>query len=327
MEQPVNWGILGTGDIARQFASDIALAPEARLAGVASRRQETADRFGDAHRVPRRYPAYELMLQDPDIDAVYVATPHPMHCENTLLSIQYGKHVLCEKPFALNARDAERMIAAARARGVFLMEAMWTCFFPAFRDAMRALRDGVIGKPRFVRAEFAFQAPEYPMGRLFDPALGGGSLLDVGIYPVTLAQLVFGGPPREMHPFMTAAPTGVDETASLHFEYPGGAHAALGCSLRYDMPQEAMIAGERGHIALPHRFYQPDTVLMCVDGVETRTQYPRMGYGYHHEIREASRCIQAGVQESPIVPWAQTLAVMQVLDAIRAAWQLHYPME
>ena len=327
MTQDIRWGILGTGDIARQFADDLRLVEGAELLAVGSRRQETADRFADTRGIPRRYGAYEALANDPDLDVVYIATPHTRHHDDALLCLEAGKAVLCEKPFTLNAAEAERLVQCARGRGLFLMEAMWTFFFPAFRVLRDLLEREALGAVHTVRADFSYRAAYDPASRLFDKALGGGALLDIGVYGVALAQLVFGHVPQRIESAVNWAPTGVDASSALLLSYESGGTALLGSSLRADAPQDACIVGARGWARLPHRFSQPDELVVCVDGKQERHVFPRAGYGYCHEAREVTRCLRAGEMESPAAPVDHTRDVMRVLDAVRAQWGLRYPDE
>lgn len=327
MTQDIRWGILGTGDIARQFAEDLRLVDGAELLAVGSRRRETADRFGDTHGIPRRHTPYEAMAHDPDVDVVYIATPHIRHHDDALLCLEAGKAVLCEKPFTLNAAQAERLVQCARERGLFLMEAMWTFFFPAFRVLHDLLEKEALGAVHTVRADFSYRAAYDPAGRLFDKALGGGALLDIGVYGVALAQRVFGRAPQHIDSTVNWAPTGVDASSALLFSYESGGAALLSNSLRADAPQDAYIVGERGWARLPHRFSQPGELTVCVDGKEERHTFPRDGYGYCYEAREVTRSLRAGETECPVAPLDHSLSVMHTLDRVRSEWGLRYPGE
>ncbi|MDA1192670.1 MAG: Gfo/Idh/MocA family oxidoreductase, partial [Candidatus Poribacteria bacterium] len=233
----IRWGILGTGNIAKQFARGLTALDDAKLVAVGSRTQESADKFADQFDAPRRHASYEALVNDPNVDAIYVATPHPFHCENTLLCIDAGKAVLCEKPFAINDAEAKRMIDAARSKGIFLMEAMWSRFFPLMVDVRRRIAEGEIGNVRMMTADFGFRVGTVnPKSRLFDPALGGGALLDVGVYPVSLASMVFGNATR-IATLANLGETGVDEEAGIVLGYEGGQIAALHTAVRVTTPQ------------------------------------------------------------------------------------------
>lgn len=327
MNRTVTWGILGTGDIARQMASDLRLVPGAALSAVASRSRDRAELFGDTHGISKRYARYEDLVADPAIDVVYIATPHSRHCDDTLRCLAGGKAVLCEKPLAMNGADVERMVAAARVNNCFLMEGLWTAFFPAIQSLKRDLAEGVIGTPRLLTANFSYKAAAGPESRLFNPDLGGGALLDIGIYTVVLADLVFGVAPESIESAWTPASTGVDGSAAIILDYGEGRRALLNTSLTYDAPQEAVIAGDQGCIRIPHRFSQPDTYTVAVDGKIRDHHFPREGFGYHLEARAVGACVRAGQTSCPVVPWSMSQRIVQTLDRIRASWGLRYPME
>ncbi len=354
----IRWGILSTGKIARAFAEGLRALPDARLVAVASRQQETAERFGREFNVPRCYGSYEALAQDPEVDVVYIGTPHTFHKENTLLCLEAGKAVLCEKPFAINVREAEEMIRVARARGLFLMEAMWTRFLPAFAKLRALLDAGAIGEVRMLTADFGFRAPFDPQSRLFNPTLGGGALLDIGIYPVALAAAIF-GPPEQIVSQAYLGETGVDEQNAIVLSYAGGRQALLASSFRVTLPTEAQVIGTRGRIHIHSPMFRPEQLTLYPEGPwppplsrlparlkrlgrtlrldrwwarlrkgPSRTWYlPLEGNGYNYEAAEVMRCLRAGALESPIMPLDETLQIMRTLDAIRAQWGLVYPME
>jgi predicted dehydrogenase len=227
----IRWGIIGTGGIARTFAADLEHTDSGTVAAVGSRRQETADAFGERFGVARRHDSYEALVADPEVDVVYVSTPHPMHHPDALLALRAGKHALVEKPFTMNAAEAEELVAEARDRGLFLMEAMWARFLPHTREIRRLLAEGVLGDIVTVHADHAQWFEEDPEFRLFAPELGGGALLDLGIYPVSFASMVLGEPDR-VAAIADPAFTGVDAQTSILLGYESGAHAVLNCTLR-----------------------------------------------------------------------------------------------
>jgi predicted dehydrogenase len=331
VSRKIRWGILSTGAIARQFAQGLASVPGAELAAVGSRTQAAADRFGDLFHVPRRHPSYQALADDPDVDVVYIGTPHNLHCENTLMCLEAGKPVLCEKPFALNAAQAGRMVASACSKRLFLMEALWTRYLPAVLELRRLLASGTIGPVRMIQADFGFR-PEYnPLGRLFNPDLGGGALLDIGIYPVSLAYLLL-GPPARMTSLAELGRTGVDERAGVLFGYPGGELAVLSFSLTTDMPSEVLVLGTEGWIRVHGPIYRPEKLtvsLKAAAGARTERLLPLpvTGNGYNYEADEVMRCLRAGAIESPGMPLDESLAIMRTLDGIRAQWGLRYPGE
>lgn len=267
------------------------------------------------------------LANDPDIDAIYVATPHPMHAENSILCLEAGKAVLCEKPFAINARQAAEVIRVARAKKVFLMEAMWTRFLPIIVKVREWIRQGAIGEPRMVSADFGFRAGVNPEGRLFNPHLGGGGLLDVGIYTVSFAAMVFGPHPDRVTSMATLGETGVDEQAAIILGYPGGELALLSTAIRTSTLHEARVIGTDGTILLHPAFWKGERATLKAGGKEETVELPLTGNGYNYEAAEVGRCLRAGELESPTIPLDETLAIMQILDQIRAQWNLKYPME
>lgn len=320
MADKIRWGIISTGNIAGQFARGLTAVDDAELVAVASRTQEAADRFGEAYNVPRRYATYQALAADPEVDVVYVATPHPMHHDNTILCLEAGKAVLCEKPFAMNAQDTAHMIQVAREKNLFLMEAMWTRFLPAIMRLRELLAQGIIGDVRLLHCDFGFRTAFDPSSRLFDPALGGGALLDVGIYPVSFASMIFGQQPAQLFAHARKGQTGVDEETAMLFTYPDDRIAQLFCATRLQTPQEATLVGTEGRIRV-HRFYvsnrltiskpeQPDEVL----------DLPYTSNGYNYEAEEVGRCLRAGLTESAIMPLDETLALMETLDRVAARW-------
>ena len=325
--EPIRWGILSTGNIAVQFARGLAALPDAELVAVGSRSQESADRFGDQFQVAHRHASYEALANDPAVDAIYVATPHPMHAENTLLCLRAGKAVLCEKPFALNAAQAEQMINEARSRGLFLMDAMWTRFLPHMVRLRELVQQQAIGELRMLTADFGFRTEFDPKSRLFDPALGGGALLDVGVYPATFASMLF-GTPRSVVSQAQLGATGVDEQSALVLGYEGGQLALLSCAVRTDTAQEAMLYGSSGWIKLHSPWWGPTSLTLKQAGQAEQTlTFAIVGNGYNYEAAEVAACIRAGRTESAIMPLDETLAVIHTLDTIRSQWGLHYPGE
>jgi predicted dehydrogenase len=324
----VRWGILGAGNIAGSFAEGLQVLPDAALVAVGSRSQEKAAafaaRFGGG---ARAHGSYEELASDPDVDAVYVATPHTFHLEHTLLALAHGKAVLCEKPFALNLGEAEVMVAEARARHLFLMEAMWTRLLPHVERAVTMAQEGALGEVRQLTADFGFRAAFDPRSRLFDPALGGGGLLDVGVYPLWLAQAVF-GEPEEVAAFARLGETGVDEEISVLLRYPGGQTAALQAANRLQTPHEATIIGTEGYLRLLPSWWRPSHLVFHRPGRDPeRLEVPSEGNGYNYEAAEVGRCLRAGRLESDRLPLASTLSVMRTMDRIRAAIGLTYPQE
>ncbi len=323
----VRWGILGPGSIARQFAEGLKSASNARLMAVGSRDGAKAEAFGAQFDVPHRHSSYQALVEDPEVDAIYVATPHPFHKEHCLLALNAGKATLCEKPFTLNVREAEEVVRTAREKQVFLMEGMWSRFFPLMTQLRSLLQAGEIGRVRMVEADFGFRAGFDPKSRLFDPHLGGGALLDVGVYVVSFASMILGTPDR-MTGLATLGATNIDEQAAIVLGHPNGALALLSTAIRTNTPHNATILGEEGRIVLKPPFWKPERMTVSRNGKPDEEIYsPAVGSGFNYEADEVDRCLQAGKLESDILPLDETLAIMHTLDTLRAQWGVVYPTE
>jgi len=320
-------GILGAGTIARRWMSDAHTVEEAEITCVASRDISKARAFANRWGVPNAVEGYHALVTHPEVDAVYVGTPHPMHCGHALLAMRAGKHVLCEKPVALNAQQFVRMQDCARERGVFLMEAMWTRFFPAMLRVKQLLSEGEIGALRMVRAQMGFNAAFDAGSRLFDKALGGGALLDIGCYPIALALDMFGCEPDQVTGTAEIGSTGIDEQNAIALHFPGGGVAALSSSIRANLPAEAVLYGENGSIRIPE-FYHPESLLLERDG-ETSAVFEQRHApeGFAFEVRHLCECVRKGLLESPRMPHRDSVAVMRVMDSLRAQWGIVYPGE
>jgi len=324
MTDAVRWGILGTGKIARAFANALREVPDAVLAGVASRSQDKADAFASEFGAGAAYGSYEALVAAPDIDLVYIGTPHPQHAANALLALRAGKGVLCEKAFTMNRRQADEVVAMARDKRLFLMEAMWTRFQPALAEVKRIIASGEIGEVSQVAADLGFTANFGPGHRLFNPELGGGALLDLGIYPLSIAASLL-GPVAEVRAQAQMGPTGVDVQTGFTLSHAGGAMSICSCSLLARTPSELTVSGTRGHVRMNTRFHQARSVTVALDDGSTRTiDTPFLGNGYVHEVIEAQRCFRAGLIESPGMTHDETLALMGVMDEIRRQIGLVY---
>lgn len=328
------WGILGTGTIAGKFAADLALggAGAGSVVAVGSRTAATARAFGERFGVPRRHGSARALFDDPEVDLIYVATPNSLHREHAIGALEAGKHVLCEKPFALDARQAAEMVAVARSRGLFLMEAMWTRFLPLMEEMRRLTRPDAcasasggasevpLGAIRMVEADFGFRSDPASEPNLFDPAMGGGSLLDVGVYAVSLASMLLGAP-REVRALAEIGPSGVDEQMAAILSYEDGALAICKSSLRADTPGEATIVGTRGRIRIEAPFWRPTAMTVHRDDAPPERFERRVaGDGYRFEAEEAVRRVLAGETESPLMPLDESLRIIETMDSIRRAW-------
>jgi predicted dehydrogenase len=320
----INWGIIGTGRIAAIFAEGLSALPDARLLAIGSRRRETATAFGDRFNVPRRYGSYDELVDDPDLDVIYVASPHTLHYAHTRLCLEAGKAVLCEKPFTVNAREAANLIELARSRRGLLVEAMWTRWLPSMARLRQLLADGVIGDLRMLQADFGFRAAFNPYSRLFDRTLAGGGLLDVGVYCVSLASMIFGKPDRVVGLAEIGA-TGVDEQAAMVLGYPGGQLAVLATGVRTSTPIEATIMGTDGAIRVHAPWYSATRLTITRDGRSETIDVPFEGNGYAYEAAEVGRLLRAGAIESDVLPLSETLAIMDTMDQLRAQWGVCYP--
>ncbi|HEY7004326.1 MAG TPA: Gfo/Idh/MocA family oxidoreductase [Gaiellaceae bacterium] len=318
MIEPLRWGVIGTGRIAETFAADLRLTSSGRVAAVGSRQLDTANRFADRFDIPNRHASYEELSADPDVDVVYVATPHPLHHSAALLALRAGKPVLVEKPFTMNAAEAEELVSAARDAGLFLMEAMWTRFLPHIVEIRRLLAEGALGDIVTVTADHGQWFREDRASRLFAPELGGGALLDLGVYPVSFASMVLGKPDR-IAALVDAAFTGVDGQTSMLFGYSSGAHAVLTCTLAAKSPTRAAIVGTEARIEVDGDFYAPTSfTLVSRTGEETRFDRPHEGRGLWHQADEVARCLSEGLLESPLMPLDESISIMQTMDAVLA---------
>ncbi len=347
----VGWGFIGAGEVAVQFADALRLVPGARLVSVGSRSRERAERFAAGFGA-KPQAAYEAVVADPEVDVVYVATPAAQHAAHALLAIEAGKAVLVEKPFATSTADAERVVAAARARGVFCMEAMWMHFVPAIARAVELVKEGAIGEPRMMSADFGVPTVREPGQRLFEPD-GGGALLDRGVYPIHLACRLFGEPTDVVA--MTTPVDGVDEHTAVLLRFAGGQVAMLGTTLTSYGANAAVLMGTTGRLTVGEPLCRPDTLgLAAIEpmrvtagggigpaGLKERLRHhplarrlhaalrprsrtirvPYEGNGYVHEAAEVTRCVRAGLVESPTLPLEVTLGVMRVVERVREVWR------
>lgn len=324
----IRWGILGTGNIAHLVASDLALLPEAELTAVGSRAQVRADAFGDTFDVPRRYGSYETLAADPDLDVIHVATPHSEHAEHATLVLEAGTAVLCEKPLALNAAQAERLIATARCHDRFLMEAMWTRFLPVMEDVRRLVHEEqVLGDVRLLQADIGLVQAFDPEHRLFNPALGGGALLDLGVYPIAFAFDLF-GPPDTVTSSAVLGATGVDEQCAAVFRYEDGRQAVWHASVRADAGRTCMLAGSVGRLRGTRAWWKgaPFELTRTNGSTETWAR-PFEGSGYQFEAAHVMHCLREGWTESPVMPLDESQSLLRTTDALREEWGVTYPAD
>ena len=327
MSKVINWGILGTGRIATKFAQGLGQARDAQLVAVGSRSKESAREFGNRFDIPQRHVGYDEFVNDPELDVVYISSPHAFHYEHCLLALRAGKAVLCEKPFTLNSTQAQDLVRESRQRGLFLMEGMWTRFFPLMYVLRELLADQALGEIHMLAADLGIRRSLESRERLFRPDLGGGALLDVGVYPVSMASSIFGEPDR-VTGFAHFGEYGVDERAGIVLGYPGGGLASLYMAIRTETPKEAVILGSKGMIRIQANFVIPTRMTVTVYGESERSvEKPLEGNGMHYEAMEVMRCISAGRTESSIMPLDESISVMKTLDTVRDQWGFQYPSE
>ena len=325
--QTIRIGILGAGSIAGRWMRDAHTVPGAAVTCIASRELARAQAFAEAWHIPHALGGYEALVRHPEVDVVYVATPHPFHLAHAELAMRAGKHVLCEKPVALNAAQLAHMLACARAQGVFFMEAMWTRLFPVNLRVKELLAQGAIGTLRAVHAQFAFRTDPDPASRLLNPALGGGALLDVGCYPISYAVDMFGEAPEQVCGTAHIGQTGVDEQNAVTLRFPGGGLALLFSAVRTGTPTEAVLYGTEGSLRVPE-FYHPTQVFLTRGGTSQcvyEDSFAQEGFAY--ELAHVCDCVRKGLLESPRMPHADSMAVMRITDTLRAQWGLTYPGE
>jgi predicted dehydrogenase len=316
MGAPLRWGIIGTGAIAHAFASDLRLADDGVVVAVGSRSLASAEDFGDEFGIEGRHGSYEALVVDPKVDVVYVATPHPMHHDNAMLALEHSKPVLVEKAFTMTAAEARELVSAARAGSLFLMEAMWTRFLPHVVAIRALLERNALGEIVCVSADHGQWFPRDPSMRLFAPELGGGALLDLGVYPVSFASMIL-GPPSRIEATITPAFTGVDGETSMLFGYENGAQAVLSCTSSARTATRASIVGTKARIEVDGDFYAPSAFsLIDRDGGVTRHEFEHEGRGLRHQAAEVARCIREGRTESEIMPLEESVSIMETMEKV-----------
>ena len=318
------WGILATGRIAGDFVSDLQLLPDAQVTAVGSRTLSAAQGFATRFGIGSAYGSWDELAASSDVDVIYVATPHSSHHAATMVCLSAGKAVLCEKPFTLDVATSLDLMTTARSRGLFLMEAMWMRCNPTIRHAQSLVADGVIGEVTHVTADFGVAGPFEPSHRLRAPSLGGGALLDLGVYPITLAHL-FLGVPSGIVSWASLWPEGTDANTAVVLSYPSGAVATVHCGGLGETAQRATITGTLGRIEIDPPFWRTHGLTLVANGQTTRVDLPMRGNGLGYEAEETMRCLKAGLTESPVIPHEATLDVMRTLDAVRLQIGVTYP--
>lgn len=327
MQNKIKWGILGCGKIAQKFAADLTISDGGYLYAVASTSKDKQKAFSDLYPDILTFDRYEDLAACAEIDAIYVATPHSFHMAHSILCLQQGKAVLCEKPMAVNSYQVQKMIDTAQKHRVFLMEAMWTAFLPAIQDVIFTIQRGEIGEVKHLTADFGFKAVYDAHSRLFDLHLAGGSLLDIGLYPVMMAILVF-GEPTSITATAQLATTAADESCTILFTYKNGATASLYCSLQAHTDTKCEIYGRDGKITIPGRFHEQDHYMIKMGQEdEIKIYVGKKGLGYAHEIEHVACCLQEGKTESPIMGFDMSMTLIRILDEIRRQNGVKYPVD
>lgn len=319
----INWGIIGLGSIAHKFAKDLLTINGAKLYAVASRSQKKADDFKEQYQATKAYNSYKALAKDPNIDAVYIATPHALHMENTLLCLENNIAVLCEKPFAMNTSEVDIMIAKAKEKNVLLMEALWTYFLPHYQYVLDAIKNKTHGKLLKIESDFGFYRAFNDSARLFNKSLGGGSLLDIGIYPIFTALSTL-GIPKTIKANATFFKNGADSTCNMVFDYENGETTILKSSLIEDTPTEAIFYFENGILKINTMFHQPSTVSIIINGKEDIVDFNYNTIGYNYEAIHFNELIRNGKIESPIMSFEFSKQLIKLLDDVRSIIDLHY---
>ncbi|MFT4030578.1 MAG: Gfo/Idh/MocA family oxidoreductase [Protaetiibacter sp.] len=327
MTERLRWGILGTGGIARAFTSDLKLAGFT-VTAAGSRTREAAEAFAAGHGIPHAHGSYEELAADPEVDVIYVSTPHPFHAENALLALEHGKHVLVEKPFTINEAEARRVVDLAESAGLVVLEAMWTRWLPHMVRVRELIATGALGEVRAVIADHDQKLSADPAHRLQNPELGGGALLDLGIYPVSFAWDVLGAP-ASVHAISSPTATGVDRQTAIILGYPGGEQAVIHTQLDARGPSTAVVIGTEARIEIDPVWYMPASfsLIDAADTVIERFEERVPGRGMHFQAAELERLVAGGITSGEILPPRETVAIMGTLDEIRRQIGLRYPGE
>jgi len=325
MSEKIRWGILSTGHISGKFTSALKTLPEAEITAVASRDKGTAKKFAEKHGILKAYGSYSSLADDPEVDVVYIGTPHTFHLENSVMCMRAGKSVLCEKALTINAREAEEMINVAREENVFLMEAMTTRHIPLIKKIQNWIKSGKIGEVRMVNASRCLKRKFKSSDRQLNLKLGGGSLLDLGIYVISFASMIFEKPPESVFGYGHIGEFGSDEQGAALLKYDKGEIANLSFALSTETVNEAFIFGTEGYIKIDEIFAVPTKAALFINKQEVEViEEPILESGLTYEALEVMRCLKKGLKESPCMPLKESLQIMQIMDRIRAPWGLTY---
>lgn len=325
----MKWGILATGTIAAKFADTVnQMEKEQVLAACASRTMEKAEAFRERFGIARAYGSYEAMVRDPEVEAVYIATPNNLHYENCVMCLEAGKHVLCEKPFTTAREEGEKLFALAEEKGLFIMEAFWIRFLPALQKMQELIHSGMIGDVVWARSDYGFVAKGARKDRKFDSALAGGALLDIGIYNLGFMRMVMGdAQPESFDSQYHINEYGTDDFSTILLRYPGGRSACVTTSIGMDMPRRAVVYGTKGSICLDDFQHAEKLHVKLADGTEDTIELPEEINGFEYQIREAERCVKAGMTTSDVLKKSDTLEILELMDQIRKSWGMRFACE
>jgi len=320
----IKWGIISTGHISGKFAEALALLPDADLAAVASRKISTAKEFAKKHNIPKAYSTYQELADDPEIDVVYIGTPHTFHLDNSIICMHAGKSVLCEKALTINAAEAWEMVRVAREENVFLMEAMIPRHVPLIKKVLKWIEEDKIGEVRMVKAARCARGEFTPEARQLNPDLGGGSLLDVGVYVISFASMILKKFPVEMVGLAHIGSYGSDEQGTAILKYDQGEIADLSFALRTNAVNDAYILGTEGMIKIYETFAVPERASLIIDNKEVQVIEAPIGNALTYEAIETMRCMREGLKESPLMPLDESIQIMEIMDRLREPWGLTY---
>ena len=327
MDKTIRWGILGCGNIANKFAADLQMVSGSTLRAVAAQDLGRAKNFAKKYKAEKAHRNYTALVNDPDLDVVYVATTHNFHYEHAALCLAGNKAVLCEKPICVNAQEAQKLVELSRKKNIFLMEAMWTRFLPAVIRLKKDIESGIIGTPQLIQADFGITKPAESGSRFYEKNLAAGALLDLGIYTINIANIVFGSQPEGVSGYAQFTDQGIDKLSTYNLIYSDGRQALLSAAIALPTPHQARIFGDKGRIVIDD-FYHPQQYQVIQNG--TKPQLVKEGFdgfGYLYEAREVQQCLLGGKIESTICPLDETVSIMHVMDDLRKQWGLRYPNE
>lgn len=325
MTKKIKWGVIAPGNIAQKFAESATALEEAEIVAVASRNPERAKEFAAKWSIPTTYDSYETLVNDPQVEAVYISSPHSFHAAQIVLALNAGKHVLCEKPITIRASQLQPLLELAEEKNLFLMEAMWSRHLPTYKKLKEWIDSGKLGEIKRIEADFSFAMDFDPEHRLFNPALAGGALLDVGVYPLNLAMWIMGRKPDSHVSLCRKAESGVDAAATVTMQWDEGPMAILHMAIDVRGPRSAVVSGTKGMVEMPMPFYGGEKIIFRNEHGREVFEEKHFKNGFDWQIIEAARCISGGKKESPNHTWAGTLTNMELMDEIRAQWGVEYP--